>query len=1262
MAVELAQGYVSLSIGFKGNPTKDIQSFLGGAQAAADKAGQSMGRALSAGVASGVEKAKADVAAAQKALESADKAAKQAAQNQANASRQVQIAEAKLAETRAKYAKDSSQVLSAEDRLERAKQKSAKADLALAAAEDKRSQASDKAQQAVKAQAAAEEQAEKRHRGVLGRMSASLTRLQSKLPNPYADMPDRASASAQQASSTFGAHIVGSTKTVGAKFKTGMSTALSAAAGAAGASAMTALGAATAAGVGVVGVALKKGFGRLESIDNAKNKLIGLGHSAQEVDAIMGDALASVKGTAFGMDEAATTAGMLVASGIKPGKELASTLKTVADTATIAGGSMTDVGDIFASVAARGKLQGDDMLQLMSDGVPVLQALSEHLHISQADVSDMVSAGKIDFATFADAMEKNIGGAAESSGQTFSGSLKNMGAALGRVGENFLSGVFPELAPTFRDITSAMKPLEDGAKKVGKAIGDILGPAFDKLRKALKGDGKGGGIGAAISGLFSGLTGNKGASPKTPSPAAKTPSAAGKVSAVAVPKVPAPTGLTTWWKAGEKLRHTFEDLRAKVGPELSDMASRCGELGSSVKEVFNGAKDVIVSLAREIGPLAGPLALGALKLAWDALKLAVSAASGVLSKVGEFLQRHKDAVTGVVLSIGAAVLAYKATVKAMLIWHKRTLIITAAQKALALAQAALNLVMSANPIALIVAALAGLVVGFVYAYKHSETFRRIVNGAINGVKNAAVAVANWFKGPFVNFFKSAFNAVKNAVTNAKNTVGRVFTTMKDVVLRVARALWGGVKSAFNTGKNAVITVVNNVKNGVVRVWNAIKSTVTKVASAIWSGVKKTFNTMKTGVVNIFNSIKSAVGKVWGGIKSVVGKPIRFVIDTVINKGILGAYNWVAGKVGAKKLGTVAMPKGLKSGGIVPGTFDPAHRDNVLGVTAAGIPVARVEPGEMVINRAATARHAALLHAINDGRLPRYAGGGIIGKAKTFFGNVADELKDVFSDVAGWLKKKIGDPVQKTISAVGNNPAARIVSAAPKKLIDAAVNKLKGILSFGGGESIGDVAIPAGSGVGRWRPMVAAALRISGIGGGTADENLWLKQIVTESGGNPRLVQSSAVYDINIANGDPARGLVQVPGVTWADFGRDMGSFIPNVYNPLKNLIVGMRAAARQHRSWRAVIGKGHGYIDGGTVPFSQIAALSEDGRPELVVGPQMRKLNAGTTVFNADQTSQIMGGPRTQVTITGPVYGDPTDYARAIEQRQREALAMLAYA
>lgn len=192
------------------------------------------------------------------------------------------------------------------------------------------------------------------------------------------------------------------------------------------------LGAITTIGGGITALAAKGGFARAPNIENAQAKLKGLGHSAETVAEIMANA--TVKGTAYGLDEAASVAASAVASGIKPGEQLTQVLKTVGDTAQIAGRGFSDAGAIFTSVMARGKLQGDDMLQLTSCGVPVLQALSDQLGVSTQDVSEMVSKGKVDFATFATALDKYLGGSALAAGETFSGAMANVRAALSRVG------------------------------------------------------------------------------------------------------------------------------------------------------------------------------------------------------------------------------------------------------------------------------------------------------------------------------------------------------------------------------------------------------------------------------------------------------------------------------------------------------------------------------------------------------------------------------------------------------------------------------------------------------------------------------------------------------------------------------------------------------------------------------------------------------------------------------------------------------------
>lgn len=89
--------------------------------------------------------------------------------------------------------------------------------------------------------------------------------------------------------------------------------------------------------------------------------------------------------------------------------------------------------------------------------------------------------------------------------------------------------------------------------------------------------------------------------------------------------------------------------------------------------------------------------------------------------------------------------------------------------------------------------------------------------------------------------------------------------------------------------------------------------------------------------------------------------------------------------------------GFHAGGLVPGFADggfipnipgisDTERDPILGIDSTGVPVARIEPREYVVNRAATEKNLPLLHDINAGRvsmedLPGYADGGVVSPAQ-----------------------------------------------------------------------------------------------------------------------------------------------------------------------------------------------------------------------------------------------------------------------------------------
>lgn len=248
---------------------------------------------------------------------------------------------------------------------------------------------------------------------------------------------------------------------------------------------LPAIGAATA----LAGITLKKGWDRLTAIDDAKASLKGLGHEAQNIEKIMDSALASVRGTSFGMDEAATTAATAVAAGVKMGDDLTRYLSLTADAAAIAKADMSSMGDIFNKIQTRGKAYMGQLNQLSSRGIPIYQWLAEEAGVTAEQVSKMASDGEISSEMFLNAIEKNIGGAAKTMGdESFTATIKNIGAAIGRIGANFLDaggqggGFFSTIKPMMVDFKNSLGAIEGQARDLGVRFGNALNNTIDKVK------------------------------------------------------------------------------------------------------------------------------------------------------------------------------------------------------------------------------------------------------------------------------------------------------------------------------------------------------------------------------------------------------------------------------------------------------------------------------------------------------------------------------------------------------------------------------------------------------------------------------------------------------------------------------------------------------------------------------------------------------------------------------------------------------------
>lgn len=240
------------------------------------------------------------------------------------------------------------------------------------------------------------------------------------------------------------------------------------------------------------GITLVKGFNRLTGIDDARAKLKALRFDAAEVEDIMNSALESVKGTSYGLDEAATTAANAVAAGIKPGKELTKYLTMTSDAAAIAGMSMSEMGSIINKVQTGQLAYTEDLEQLADRGLPIYQWLGEEAGVAAGEVKKLASDGQISSEMLFNAIEKNVGGAAKIIGEnSFTAALVNIGASISRIGANFLDaggkggGFFSQLKPLMADFNESLGTLEEKATEMGVKFGAVFSEVVSKVQ-ALK--------------------------------------------------------------------------------------------------------------------------------------------------------------------------------------------------------------------------------------------------------------------------------------------------------------------------------------------------------------------------------------------------------------------------------------------------------------------------------------------------------------------------------------------------------------------------------------------------------------------------------------------------------------------------------------------------------------------------------------------------------------------------------------------------------
>lgn len=440
--------------------------------------------------------------------------------------------------------------------------------------------------------------------------------------------------------------------------------------------------------------------------------------------------------------------------------------------------------------------------------------------------------------------------------------------------------------------------------------------------------------------------------------------------------------------------------------------------------------------------------------------------------------------------------------------------------------------------------------------------------------------------------KAGVEAVKKALEPILKAIGKAWNKTWEAITAFFGRIWKTISKAARAGINAVHKVISSQTDRISRTWSRVWNGIKGVFEKIWDGIKQAAASGINGVIYIINAGLGAINKVWSFFTghNAMGKlsKVHFAQGGIVHRH-LSVINDGDGP-DWKEL--VEMPNGQ--------LFMSQER-NWTGYLPEG---ARVYSGPetRAIMEAAGVNHYATGGIVGA---QHFAKGGVVGK-------VVDWAADKLDDVTSWLKDKLEGamkflehPIQAVTSLVRKATAGMYdqfghfgeiakgfwgkITAPIGSWMQKHLEPLLGKLAE---------STPAGSGVERWRSRVKLALRMNGLPTSGAYVNAWLRQIQTESRGDPGAIGGND----GLKDGN-ATGLLQTKPPT---FRSNAFAGYGNIMNGFDNMLAAINYAKHRYGAsgMLSVIGHNHGYAGGGEILGKELAWIGDNPEQhEFVLNP-----------------------------------------------------------